>query len=123
MYHADDLKATTKQVDFQIHSVDGSNHFEVRHAHTVPRIHLKRAVVAWSDVLDRWPHLHGLKYPTHKSNYVTVIIGYDHPDLLEVIKTPPRSTQFRLPTRITYAFRLVRGGAGDQRKRYREDRL
>ena len=86
-YHADDPKATTKRVDFQIHSADGRNRFEVRHARTVPQIHLKRPAVAWSGVLHRWPHLHGLKCPTHKSNDVTVIIGYDHPDLLDVIKT------------------------------------
>ena len=86
-YHADDPKATTKRVDFQIHSVDGSNRFEVRRAHTVPQLHLKKRAVAWSGVLGRWPHLSGLKFPTHRSNDVTVIIGYDHPDLLDVIET------------------------------------
>jgi len=77
----------TKRVDFEVQSVDESSSFQVRRAHTVAAMHLKKRPVTWNGVLRRWPHLRRIEFPTHKANDVTVIIGYDHPDLLDVFET------------------------------------
>ena len=50
-------------------------------------MHLKKRSVQGSGVLRRWPHLRGIEFPTHKPSDVTVIVGCDHPDLLDVFET------------------------------------
>ena len=86
-FHADDPPSTTRRVNFDIQSVDGSSNFQIRRAHTVQAMHLKKRSVQWSGVLCRWPHLREIEFPTHKPSDVTVIVGCDHPDLLDVFET------------------------------------
>ena len=77
----------TRRVDFKIQAVDGTNTFDIHRAHTVLTLHLKKRSVSWDGVRQRWPLLREFDFPTNQSNEVTVIVGYDHPDPLDIFET------------------------------------
>ena len=113
-YHAHDPKATTRRVDFKIQAVDGSNSFDIHRAHTVPAMHLKKKSVSWDGVRQRWPFLREFEFPTNQSSEVTVIVGYDHPDPLDIFETRKDPLRSNSPRALLTPFGwCVVGPVGD----------
>ena len=103
-WHAQDPSFKSVRIKFDVSSINGRSTFPVNGAYTVPSLNLTKRPVAREKLVRKWPHLADVPLRHVETAEVTLLIGNDHGDMLEIYKCVKDSLKPNAPKGILTPF-------------------
>ena len=103
-WHAQDPSFKSTRIEFEVSSENGNAAFQVKGAYTVPSLNLTKRPVTRDKLVKKWPHLADVPLRHVETAEVTLLIGNDHGDMLEIYKYVKDSLKPNAPKGILTPF-------------------